>query len=73
MLFGEEVTVVVWGGTTTTVHVSTFPQSLGVKVPGTGLTLLGGDVTVVVWGGTTTTVHVSTFPHSVGVYVPGAE
>ena len=34
MLFGGEVTVVVWGGTTITVHVSIFPQSDGVKVPG---------------------------------------
>ena len=48
MLFGGEVTVVVWGGTTTTVHVSTFPQSLGVYVPGTEWILFGGAVIVVV-------------------------
>ena len=54
-----------------TVHFATFPQSLGVYVPGTGFPLFGGTVTVVVCGGTTVTVHVSTFPQSEGVKVPG--
>ena len=56
-----------------TVHVSTFPQSEGVNVPGTGLRLFGGAVTVVVCGGTTVTVHLATFPQSEGVKVPGTE
>ena len=48
MLFGGEVTVVVWGGTTTTVHVSTFPHSVGVYVPGAEWILSGSSVVVVV-------------------------
>ena len=63
----------VCGGTTTTVHVSTIPQSEGVYVPGETCKLFGPRVTVVVCGGTTSTVQVSIIPQSVGVYVPGAE
>ena len=33
-LFGPRVTVVVCGGTTSTVQVSIIPQSVGVYVPG---------------------------------------
>ena len=59
------------GGTTTTVQVSTFSQSEGVKVPGVGCALSVSWVTVVVmWGGTTTTVQVSK-SSSQSVYVPG--
>ena len=60
--------VVVCGGTTVTVQVSTSSQFEGVKVPGTECWLSVWCVTVVVvCGVTTSTVQVGTLPQSLGV------
>ena len=57
--------VLVCGGTTVTVHVSTSAQSDGVNVP--GIVAVTSVTVVVVCGGTTVTVQVSSSAQPDGV------